>query len=63
MIWDIEMCALTVCIDPRFQCTHLRGVGFVHLESDFREIMGRVAGRIESLIQARTRSRGWDIER
>ena len=30
MIRDIEMCALTVCIDPRFQCTHLRGVGFVH---------------------------------
>ena len=21
MIWGIEMCALTVCIDPRFQCT------------------------------------------
>ena len=64
MIRDIEMCALIVRIDPRFQCAASTGTGVAHCESDFREIMDRVAGRIESLIQqARTRSRGWDFAR
>ena len=36
MIWDIELCALIVRIDPRFQCAASTGTGVAHCESDFR---------------------------
>ena len=44
-----------------------RALSVIHPEAEGKRKDGdrwdRVAGRIESLIQARTRSRGWDFDR